>query len=482
MSDTGASAALVETHSAVVFFFGEHAVKVKKPVDLGFLDFSSLDARRIACEREVNLNRRLSPDVYLGVSEIHGPDGEVCEYLVTMRRMPDDRRLSACVRNGEAVGPQLSEIARQMAELHSVESSPSLTGVATRDSVRSHWTDGFDQLAPHRGDLVEPEVERRIEELALRYLEGRSALFEERIADGSVRDGHGDLQCQDIFLLPDGPRILDCLEFDDDLRWGDVLLDVGFLAMDLERLGHVDLAKQFLDDYRMVSGRRWPASLAHHYLAYRAHVRAKVGVVRAAQQQAGATPPEVEVLQQLCLDHLEVGRVRLIIVGGLPGTGKSTVAAAVGNEAGAVVLRTDEIRRLMPDQDRYSPEAIDATYAEMLSRAEALLVRGEQVILDATWSDRTHRDLATSTARRASADIIEINCVAPQEVCRARIVRRLDDGTDVSEATPEVATEMARRFAPWPQAHDIETDRTADESLSSALAVCGWSTTPRLAI
>lgn len=478
MSDTDQPASVVETHSAVVFFYGDRVLKVKKPVDLGFLDFTSLDARRIACEREVALNRRLCPDVYLGVSEVLGPDGEVCDYLVTMLRMPDDRRLGACIARGEPVRTDLSDIARQMAGLHATESTPELLDVADRDSVRSHWSDGFAQLAPHQGGLVDPDIEKRIESLALRYLDGRKALFDERIAEGSVRDGHGDLQCQDIFLLPDGPRILDCLEFDDKLRWGDVLLDVGFLAMDLERFGQVELAQQFLDDYRTVSGRKWPASLAHHYLAYRAHVRAKVGVLRAAQQHLTETPSEVEALQHLCLEHIEAGRVRMVIVGGLPGTGKSTVAAALGDAAGAVVLRTDEIRRRMPDTDRYSHQAIDVTYSEMLGEAESLLLRGEQVILDATWSDGAHRDMARITADRTDSDIIEINCVAPMDVCRARILRRLADGTDVSEATPEVAEDMARSFAPWPQAIEILTNRTIAESLRSALSACGWSGPP----
>ncbi len=481
MSDTSSSPALIETHSAAVFFFGDRAFKVKKPVDLGFLDFRTLEARRVACEREVELNRRLSPDVYLGVSEVRGPDGEVCDYLVTMARMPEDRRLSACIERGEPVRPALSEIARQMAELHSVESSPPLTDVATRDSVRTRWAEGLAQLAPHLGGLVDSEIGQRIEQLALRYLEGRSTLFDERIEEGSVRDGHGDLQCQDIFLLRDGPRVLDCLEFDDHLRWGDVLADVGFLAMDLERLGHIELAQQFLDDYRDVSGRRWPASLAHHYLAYRSHVRAKVGVIRAAQRQLKVVPDEVEVLQRLCLDHLEQGRIRLVIIGGLPGTGKSTLAKALGAETGAVVLRTDEIRRGMPDEDRYGHNAIDGTYVEMLNEAESLLSRGEQVILDASWSDEAHRDNARIAAQRASADVVEINCVAPREVSRARILRRLDEGTDPSEATPEVADEMARRFSAWPQATAVQTDRTIDESLASALAACDWSTAYSLA-
>src|SRR5690606_13545776 len=165
-----------------------------------------------------------------------------------------------------------------------------------------------------------------------------------RVAAGRACDGHGDLLADDVFCLDDGPQVLDCLEFDDALRYEDVLADVAFMAMDLERLGRADLAEHFLDAYRRAAGEDWPASLAHHHIAYRAQVRAKVTAIRAQQGDAGSVDA-ARALLKLCFDHLEAGRVRLILVGGAPGTGKSTLAAGLAASLGATVLRSDVIRK-----------------------------------------------------------------------------------------------------------------------------------------
>ncbi len=260
MNDGDRAAAVAETHVSVLVFAGNRAYKLKKPVALGFLDFSTRQAREAACRREVEPNRRLAPDVYLGVADVSGPDGNPCDYLVVMRRMPAGRRLAALVR----------------------------------------------AMAPLVGPVLEPELASRAG-LARRYLAGRGALLEHRAASGMVRDGHGDLLAEDIFLLDDGPRVLDCIEFDDRLRYGDVLADVAFLAMDLERLGAPRLAAQFLDCYREFSGHPHPASLMEHYVAYRAHVRAKVACLR-HQQGDGAAAGEAAALLSLAVRHLERGR------------------------------------------------------------------------------------------------------------------------------------------------------------------------------
>lgn len=472
-------AEIAETHSAIVVFFGDRAFKIKKPVDLGFLDFTSPEARAEACELEVELNRRLAPDVYLGVAEISGVDGAACEHMVVMRRLPADRKLRACLDRRDDVAPALRAVAREMAVLHArPQSGPSFTHVASADAVRRNWTDGFAQMAAFVGDLLDAPTQERIELLALRFLDGRAPLFRRRIERGHVRDGHGDLQAEDIFLLDDGPRILDCLDFDTELRWGDVLLDVGFLAMDLERLGHRAAASAFLADYCEFAAENWSASLAHHYIAYRAHVRAKVAALRSAQ--SGVPSDDIEALQRLCLDHLERARVRLIVVGGLPGTGKSTVAQALGNRAHAVVLRTDEIRRqmsggsLVSADDRYSPIEVDAVYQETLRRAERLLGLGEHVVLDATWSGATHREAARAVALRTAADLVELECRAPRALCDRRLVERNALGTDPSEATPDIAAAMATRFAPWPEATVISTSTSVENSSDQAAAAAGW--------
>ena len=209
------------------------------------------------------------------------------------------------------------------------------------------WTDGIEELS-----TTFPSAHAdRIADLARRYLASRKPLFDARVAAGRARDGHGDLLADDIYCLDDGPRLLDCLEFDENLRCSDVLGDVVFLAMDLERLGRRDLARTFLDAYRAESGDDWPASLADHWIAYRAHVRAKVAALR------GDTTA-VEQHLAIRVEHLERGRVRLVLVGGPPVTGKSSVARALADVSGWTLFRSDEIRKELAGlgADIYSQE------------------------------------------------------------------------------------------------------------------------------
>ena len=462
---------VLETHTAYVFFVGDRVYKLKKAVDLGFLDHRTREARRQACEDEVRLNRRFASDVYLDVLDINGSDGQVQDHLVAMRRMPDHLRLSRCVERGDDLDDALRHIAHLVAGVHGASSpEPDHDRNANVDAVRGRWVDGFDQLGPLAGQIPGAKRLERCERLVLRYLAGRGPLFVDRITRGKIRDGHGDLQAGDIFVLPDGPRILDCIEFGEDYRWGDVLADVAFLAMDLHRLGRPDLADQFLRWHGELSGDRWPASLASHYIAYRAHIRAKVTILRHLQRGEPVGQHASDLLD-LSLRHLETGQVRLIVVGGLPGTGKSTLAAGIADRLGAVVLRTDEVRqRIDSDGPRYGSEAVTATYRQLLSEAERLLRLGESVVLDATWNDATLRSEARAVAAATSSLLDELQCTLPHELAAERIRQRMLHGDDPSEATPAVAEAMAERFEPWPGATDVSTEPDPASVLSTAFA------------
>ncbi len=467
---------LVETHSAVLIFLGDRAYKVKKAVDLGFLDHRSRAAREAACHEEVRLNRRLAPDVYLGVADVLGPDGTPCDHLVVMRRMPEDRRLSTCVARREDVDDALRGIARAVARLHAIGPvvGAAREQLASRDAVRRSWRDSFASLGA-RG-IASPDA-LRIEELVETYLAGREAMFDQRIADGWVRDGHGDLMADDVFLLPDGPRILDCLEFDERYRIGDVVTDVAFLAMDLERLGRPDLARRFLDLYREMANATWPPTLVEHAVAYRAHVRAKVRALAGAQELAGGHA-EVDDLLGIARAHLERGQVRLVAVGGLPGTGKSTVADAVADALDALVLRSDEVRARVAagiGPDRYDPANVRAVYAEMLAEAERLLGRGHHVVLDATWSDPHARASLRGMAAATHSSLVEAVCEAPTALAAERITVRGAAFAHGSEATPEVASAMAERFAAWPEAVVLDTTRPVDVSVGDVLGALGFA-------
>jgi aminoglycoside phosphotransferase family enzyme/predicted kinase len=464
-------AAVAETHTGVVLFVGDRAYKLKKPVTYPFLDNSTIEARRRCCADEVQLNRRLAPDVYLGVGGIAAPDRPECEPVVVMRRLPRSRRLSHLVAAGVDVRDDLRRIAHQVAALHAGQ-SPAAAGPAGLEATRRRWRDNAAELR----ELADRAATRSLSDAVLaaaeRYLAGRAQLFERRIADGWCRDGHGDLLADDIFCLDDGPRVLDCLEFDAALRVGDVLADVAFLAMDLERLGRPDLGWWFLTQHRELLDDHWPPSLAHHHIAYRAQVRAKVACARHRQGGAGDGDDDAVRLLQIAARHLHEGRVRLVVIGGLPATGKSTLATALGADLDAVVVRSDEVRKRLvglpadahapaaPHAGIYDERTTVATYDELLREARALLELGHSVILDATFADEPLRQAARDLAVATSAELAMLRCVAPLEITAGRMAARQQVGQDPSDADVAVATEMAARFAPWPDA--VEVDTAAD--------------------
>ena len=456
---------IVETHVSTLFMVGDMTFKVKKPIRTGFLDFATREARELACHREVDLNRRFAPDVYLGVDDV-SREGVMIDHVVVMKRLPDDRRLSMRLEL-PSVREELRELARLIVEVHG--DSPrglEIDAASGHDAVCALWNEGLEQLGEFAGGPLERRDLERMATLVGHYLGGRRPLFDQRIRDGRALDGHGDLLAEDIFCLDDGPRLLDCLEFDDRLRFGDALNDVAFLAMDLERLGHPEAGSYLLECYAEFSGDSWPDSLAHHYVAYRAQVRAKVACLRHAQGDEAAGNAAQELVA-LCLRHLEAAKVRLILVGGSPGTGKSTVSTELGARLGAVVISSDAVRdELHPrngsatdefGQGRYVPDLVDAVYDEMLGRAEALVSHGVSVVLDASWLDVERRDRAADVASGSDAVLVELRCVCDGEVAADRIRRRRAAGIDPSEATESIAATMATRAAAWAGAEELDT-------------------------
>jgi uncharacterized protein len=454
--------AVVETHASTVLFLGDRAYKIKRPVDLGFLDFTTLDARRRACHAEVELNRRLAPDVYLGVADVVGPDRQPCEHMVVMRRMPAGRRLSTLITDGEDVDDEIRAVARAMASFHAAARRSGCIALAgLPERVLANWEQSFEQMRRFVGAVLDPAACARIEDGVRRYLAGRLLLLERRMDDGEIVDGHGDLQADDIFCLDDGPRILDCLDFSADLRHGDVVADIGFLAMDLERLGRADLAERFMGWYREFSAEWFPYSLAHHYVAYRAHVRSKVACLRDDVDEARR-------LLELARRHVDASRISLIVVGGLPGSGKSTVAAGVGERLGLPVLRSDEIRKELAGipplepagapygEGIYAGQSTDSTYSVMLDRATEALRLGQSVVLDASFTDQRWRDAAWLAAEATKSDLLAVRCAVPAGVAEARLRSRAR-GTDPSDATPEILRRMTVDADSWPEAATVMT-------------------------
>nr|MDQ2876375.1 AAA family ATPase [Actinomycetota bacterium] len=460
-------AGVAETHSAVVYFAGDRAYKLKKPVNLGFLDFSTRQARAAACARETELNRRYAPDVYLGVADVRDPDGEICDHLVVMRRMPAARQLSALVRAGAPVTRPLRQVARILAAQHScAPRSAEISSQGRRDALRGRWEDNLEQASSVRGRALDGEVIDQIGQLARQFLAGRAPLFDARVSAGHILDGHGDLLADDIYCLDDGPRILDGLDFDDRLRWLDGLDDAAFLAMDLERLGAPELARDFVGWYAEFSGDPAPGSLRHHYVAYRAFVRAKVACIQAAQGEPAAAA-QARQLAGIALRHLRAGAVGMALIGGLPGTGKSALAGAVADQLGWTVLSSDRLRKELaglPPQCSaaaaygtgiYTPAWTARCYAELLRRAAVLLARGESVILDASWVSAEERVAAAAVAAGAGAELVQLCCTASPELARLRMLTR---PASASDADACIARQMSAAMAPWPAATTIDTE------------------------
>jgi len=454
-----------ETHVGMVLLTGDRALKTKKPVRTAFCDFSTPELRRAAIARELELNTRLAPDVYLGTAELTGAG--CAEPVLVMRRMPEEKRLATLVRTGADLTEPLRRIARRMAAFHATAlRTPAVTAEGTLEALTERWRHNLDELAPFRDVLLPGRDLDEVRRLVERFLAGRGPLLERRAAESRIVDGHGDLLADDVFCLDDGPRILDCLDFDDRLRAVDALDDICFLAMDLERLGAPDAAEQLVDDYCEFSADPAPTSLRHHFTAYRAVVRAKVRALRFAQVGTQAVADEARSHLALALDHLRLGEPRLALVGGLPGTGKSTLAGDLTDLTGAVLLSSDRLRKEQAGlaatdpagapyrHGLYDAAHTTAVYTELLGRAEALLGLGESVVLDASWTDPRWRARAAEVADRTTSRLVPFECTAPVDLLARRIMTRR---APVSDATPGIALAMAETTEPWVDAVEITT-------------------------
>lgn len=462
-----------ETHTGLVILVGDRAFKAKKPVQTDFLDFRKPEQRERACAREVELNRRLAPDSYLGVAHFSEPDGEFAEPVIVMRRYHDEDRLASMVKDGQRVESALDGIAGLLARFHDQsQHSRQISAQGSLAAIEQRWRDNLAALRCHTG-AVEPELLWRIEGLAARYMTGRAVMFLRRIEERCIVDGHGDLLAEDIFWVDNRPVLLDCLEFSDELRYIDRIDDAAFLAMDLEFLGRKDLGDHFLGRYAAHSGDLAPPSLRSFYIAYRAVVRAKVDGIRLAQGKPEAAADAGRHLA-IALRHLEHGAVRLALVGGSPGTGKSTVARALAEQVGAQVISSDDVRRELHESGGisgspgllnaglYSPDNVAAVYEVMLGRARLCLSNGQSVILDGTWRDPDVRAQAHRVGTEKHAALVEVMCSTTLDDAADRIRNRPAGNSD---ATPEIAVALAHQDTGWDTAHRLDTSRPLEHSV-----------------
>jgi len=404
---------------------------------------------------------------------------------VAMPQLPEGSSLSVLVARAAPVADQVHRLAGTLASMHAgAAREPQIDAVATPAALHAAFARNLAALRRNADGLVPTPVLGEIAGLAERFLAGRRSLLLARIATGQVCEGHGQLIADNVICGPDGPRVVDRVQTD-QLRYGDALADVALLAMDLQRLGAPLLARHFLDWYSAAAHEAHPRSLEHFYLAHHALVRA---TALAMQWRQGGVEAGLEAQRLVTLAdlHLRAGEIRLVLVGGLPGTGKSTLAAALAHQLGWALLGSDDMRRqvygLGPDEHPvaayregiFAPRATTAAYAELLTRARRLLEQGVSVILDATWLDPARRAAAADAAELTSSRLIELRCDAPEDVAVERLAQRT--ASRAAGGPPEVLHLMAASLTPWPSARVVDTTGPVSRAVEEALRATGSAT------
>lgn len=451
---------MLETHISWVLLTGDWAYKIKKPVNLGFLDFSTLEARRHFCEEELRLNRRLAPQIYETVVEIRGtPDaprveggGPVLEYAVKMREFPQAALASSMLARGELTPRYVDQLAETIAAFHMrAERADEASPFGAPDAVLAVALQNFEQLLPRVTGAADRNTLQSLRAWTEREFSARKKALAARRREGSVRECHGDLHLRNIVVLDGRPVAFDCIEFNDQLRWIDVMSEAAFLLMDLEDRGRRDLAWRFLNAYLEATGDYPGLGVLRFHLVYRALVRAKVHALRARQ-------PHIEDAERLRLD----GVVReylglaarfaappasaLIITHGVSGSGKTSATQSLLGRLGAVRVRSDIERKRLhgfpalahsgsgPGTGIYTSAATAVTYDRLLLLARLIVAAGFPAVVDAAFLQRSERDAFRALASTLHVPFLILAFDAPEALLRERVAQRLGSAADASEA------------------------------------------------
>jgi uncharacterized protein len=467
---------LLQTHISYVLLTGEYAYKVKKPINFGFLDFSSLEKRRYFCHEELRLNRRLSPDLYLAVLPIIetagqyqfgtvAPEQSAAEYALQMRQFPQEMLLSHLFEDGKLTPEIVQQLAKQVAAFHaSAITNPEVTAYGSVASVQQVDTNN---QAISAGFIGTSQTQAQLEEtraFTTQFFEQHADWFMRRQADGKVRECHGDLHLNNVCLYRDKIQIFDCIEFNQEFRNIDVIYDVAFLVMDLEFRGRIDLANLLLNTYLEHTGDYWGSVLLPLYLCMRAYIRGNVNSLTLndpaiATSEKAAFLKRAQAYYRQAWDYSWRSPSRLILMSGLSGSGKSTVARQLAQKLNAIHIRSDAVRKHLAKipldrrGDRsgvsgsgiYTPEMTQQTYGALLELGLLLAQQGWPVILDAKYDRTALRQPVINAAIAAQIPITIVECTAPIEVLRDRLHRRTND---IADATADLLNSQIEAAEP----------------------------------
>jgi aminoglycoside phosphotransferase family enzyme/predicted kinase len=469
------SVQLIQTHVSLLFMTAEYVYKVKKPVDFGFLNFSTLDRRRFYCNEEVRLNRRLCPGMYLGVVEVReSPDGAsfhgsgtIIDYAVKMKRLPADRMLDRLLQRDEVSADDIRAIARTIAEFHlTAEQGDAISSYGSVESIGRNIDENFLQTAAFIPATIDRATFKLLKDWTDRFLAENGRLFEERVRTGRIRDCDGDIHLENI-CLSDRVWIFDCIEFNNRFRYSDTAADIAFLLMDLEYQGADRFLKPLLDEYITITEDDGIVELLDFYKVYRAMVRGKVESFRLNDPdipEKDKTLAGERAARYFRLARRYVLRRRLaptlFITCGLTGSGKSSVARELAFDLGIDVHSSDVIRKelagVSPTErsevpfrnGMYSPGVTESVYAVLLSRGETALAAGRSVILDATFLDGAKRRACREMAGMHHAQLAILQATVPEPVARDRLDRRHEAGAGASDGRWEIYLEQRKAFEP----------------------------------
>lgn len=485
---------MAQTQMSFVFLTDKHVYKVKKPVNLGYLDYTTLEKRRFFCHQEVELNRRLCPDVYLEVVTITQDDGnivvngkgKVIDYAVKMRRLPQTKMMNLLLAEDQVSPEMVTGLAQKLAEFHhNAQTNDAISAFGKIESITQNTEENFTQTAKYIGVTISPEKYQHIKDYTNRFIERNAALFEQRVAVGRIRDCHGDLHAAHI-CFANGICIYDCIEFNDRFRYCDVASEIAFLAMDLDHYGRADLSGHFVNSYVDSSQDRELKGLLKFYKCYRAYVRGKVESFKLDDPYISES--EKRQTKSIAIGYFDLAhsytrpKPILLVTVGLVGTGKSTVAQALAKRLGLVVISSDVTRKQLAsvpltehhfdefDTGLYSADLTRLTYDKMFAEAEPMLAEAAPVIIDASFIRREERLKAKELANRTNADFILIECTLDEDEVKRRLAARLERGA-VSDGRWEIFDAQKQRFqavVEVPPANHImiDTSRPLDELIS----------------
>ena len=478
----------IETHISTVFLTGEYVYKIKKPVNLGFVDFKSLENRRYFCEQEVLLNRRLARGIYLevvafcwdGQKLAFGGSGQAIEYAVRMKQLSHKHTMQHLLNDNALTESDLVRLAAKLAQFHM--KAPQVKDQPVWSHIKAACDENFRQVWPYRGKLLDTACLHAVRNATGQLLDRSQALFNQRTASGKICDGHGDLRAEHVYFAPGGQiQILDCIEFNERLRTVDVASDLAFLAMDLDYLQKPQYVNRFLKAYCRAAGDASMLCLMEFYKCYRAMVRCKVGCIQRSNH--GLSTTQRNALSASVCRYLELAhgyarcmiKPTLWIFCGLPASGKSALASALSKALHIEYLNSDRVRKqrfgLSPqdraiepvDQGIYSAEAGRQVYAQLLDTARQKIQSGRSIILDATYSASTHRKRILQLADEYPVEILFVECTTEEAVLRSRL-RQRERAASVSDARLAHFDTLKSRFEPLtdiPPARHIRIDTAA---------------------